>query len=98
MRIIKEHSFKHGLNFMAIEAKDEVTLDRLIAKINILGWKQEWTACVEDCDYGWATSYAVRCDVREDFIDSFKSAKAELKAEMQAEKLNAEQASMQIAG
>lgn len=85
MRLVKEPSFEHGLNFAAVEAKDEATLDRLITKINALGWKREWTTCCENCAYGWATAYAVRCDVYKDFTHDFKEAKAELVAELKRE-------------
>lgn len=85
MRLIKEKSFKYGLNDIAVEAKDEATLDRLVVKINSLGWKDEWGQCGQDCDYGFATNYAIRSTSFDDFNDSFKEAKAELAAEMKAE-------------
>lgn len=90
MRLVKASSFEYGLNYFAVEAKDEATLDRLIAKMNER-WKSEWTTCSEDCGYGdkigWSTSYAVRSTDADDFRDSFKKAKAELIAELKAEEV-----------
>lgn len=86
MRIVKEKSFKYGLNDVDIEAKDESTLDRLVEKIIAKGWEREWTSHVQDCDYGFAATFAVRSDVFEDFNQSFKEAKVELIAELKKEK------------
>lgn len=80
MRLVKETSFERGLNFAGVEAKDEATLDRLIAKLKP-HWEREWTTCTEDCTYGWTTAFAVRCDDYKDFAHDFKVAKAEIKAE-----------------
>lgn len=88
MRIVKEHSFKRGLNNVDIEARDEATLDRLIDKINAAGWRNEWSMCGQDCDYGFASTYAIPCDEFKHFNAAYKKAKAELVAELNAEKLN----------
>lgn len=87
MRIVKEHSFKRGLNDIAVEAKDEATLDRLITKINAAGWEKEWSMCGQDCDYGYATEYAIPHDQFEHFNKAYKKAKAELIAEIKAEQV-----------
>lgn len=91
MRIIKENSFKYGLNNVSVEAKDEATLDALIAKINVLGWKNAWTTCVEDCAYGWSTAYAVDCTLFEDFKQSFSEAKVALKEDKNPVKSSGQQ-------
>jgi len=85
MRIVKEKSFRYGQNDIAIEAKDETILDRLVAKINARGWKDEWGQCGQDCDYGFATNYGIRSTSFDDFNDSFKESKAELLAELKKE-------------
>lgn len=85
MRLLKDKSFKYGVNDFSVEAKTEEILDRLIAKLNDAGWREEWTQLGEEGDYGWHTSYAVDCSSAEDFRLAFKEAKAAVSAELKTE-------------
>lgn len=85
MRIVKENSFKRGLNNIGVEARDEATLDLLVAKINALGWINEWTNSCVDCDYGFSTDYAIQCDEFDSFKTAYKQAKKQVLAEFAIE-------------